>query len=351
MTAEKQKRESVIADQHCRIVIIGANFAGLTAAMRLPRSCRTSVIDSRPYFEFLPNIHELLSGIKSAESLRIDRKRLIERAGHRFIQDTVSSIDPVKKRVYTSKSKKLPYDICLVATGGINNTLGISGAAKYGMPFKTAEHCRDIGQRLKDLNRNNRRVTIVIVGGGLEGIEALGEILRRYRGNPKLEVHIVEKNKRLLSGEPAAIDRDIKNICNAYNVHFHTTTKINRVAKNKVWLSSGKKLHSDATIWTGGAAPSPLLHRSGLTEHPGKWAPVKATLQSNFFESIFIAGDAADFPGLRIKQAYHAMDMGELVTQNIKLLLADKNLKAFRPSSKSRIISKTIQHTINCSST
>jgi hypothetical protein len=69
------------------------------------------------------------------------------------------------------------------------------------------------------------------------------------------------------------------------------------------------------------------------------WAPVKATLQSKFFESIFVAGDAAGFPGLRIKQAYHAMDMGELVTRNIKLLLADENLNAFRPSSKSRIIS------------
>ena len=117
MPAEKKKRKSVITGQDRRIVIIGANFAGLTAAIRLPRTHRASVIDCRPYFEFLPNIHELLSGIKSAESLRLDRKRLVERAGHRFIQDTVSSIDPVNKRVYTSKSKKLPYDICLVATG------------------------------------------------------------------------------------------------------------------------------------------------------------------------------------------------------------------------------------------
>ena len=67
-----------------RIVIIGANFAGLTTAINLPQNYKVSVIDCRPQFEFLPNIHELLSGIKNPDSLRMDRKRLIEGAGHRF---------------------------------------------------------------------------------------------------------------------------------------------------------------------------------------------------------------------------------------------------------------------------
>ena len=104
----------------------------------------------------------------------------------------------------------MPYDICVVATGGINNTTGISGSAKFAMPFKTAGHCHSIGQRLKELNRSNRRVSVVVAGGGLEGIEALGEILRRYRRNPKLRIHIVEKNERLLATVPSGLDRDIK---------------------------------------------------------------------------------------------------------------------------------------------
>lgn len=155
MTASDKAGAAANTRQTCRIVIIGANFAGLSTAINLPRRYRATIIDSRSDFEFLPNIHELVSGLKKTDSLRLDRNRLIKRTGHRFIKDSVTSIDPVKKRIYTSTRKNMPYDICVVATGGINNTRGISGSAKFAMPFKTAEDCHSIGQRLKELNRSN----------------------------------------------------------------------------------------------------------------------------------------------------------------------------------------------------
>jgi NADH dehydrogenase len=323
----------------CRIVIVGANFAGLTTAINLPRNYKTTVIDGRPHFEFLPNIHELLSGVKKAKSLRLNRKRLIERAGHRFVLDSVTTIDPEKKRIYTSGRKKLPYDICVVATGGVNNTLGISGAAKYGMPFKTVAHCQEIGRSLKKLIRRDGPVSIVIVGGGLEGVEALGEILRRYRRNPHLEVHLVEKNSGLLNRVPAGVGRDLMKICKAFNVHFHTATGVTKLAKDKVWLSSRETIKSDATIWTGGAVPPRLLRRSGLTRKAGEWVAVNGYLQSKLFDSVFVAGDAAEVQELTSKQAYHAMDMGEVVAANIKSQLAGQDLETLRPSSKPKIIS------------
>jgi len=322
-----------------RIVIIGANFAGLTTAMNLSRKYRVNVIDSRPQFEFLPNIHELLSGIKKTGSLRMDRKRLIERAGHRFIRDTVTTIDPAKKKVYTSGRKRMPYDICVVAVGGVNNTLGIAGAARFGLPFKSVDQCQNIARSLKALSHRKDRASVVIVGGGLEGVEALGEILRRYRRHPGLEIHLIENRKRLLANWPKALDRNIRKTCKPYEVHFHTDTRITKLARHKVWLSSRETLDSDATIWTGGAIPPPLLHKSGLTEHPADWAPVNTCLQSKYYDSIFIAGDAAEWPGFKGKQAYDAMDMGECVAQNIKLLYTGDDLKEFRPSSKPTVIS------------
>ena len=325
--------------QSLRIVIIGANFAGLTTAINLPRDFRVNVIDCRPQFEFLPNIHELLSGIKKTGSLRMDRERLIERAGHRFIRDTVTTIDPAKKKVYTSSRKRMPYDICVVAVGGVNNTSGITGAAKFGLPFKSVEQCQNIARRLKTLARRKHCAPVVIVGGGLEGVEALGEILRKYRHQPDFEIHLIENRERLLANRPKAMDRDIRKICKPYKVHFHTNTRVTKIAANKVWLSSRVTLDSAATIWTGGAIPPPLLHKSGLTEHPGDWAPVNNCLQSKYYDSIFIAGDAVEWPELKSKQAYDAMDMGECVAQNIKSLSAGEDLKEFRNYSKPTVIS------------
>ena len=339
MSTRERKPRTSKNRQPLRIVIIGANFAGLTTAINLPRKYRVNVIDCRPQFEFLPNIHELLSGIKKTGSLQMDRKRLIELAGHRFIRDTVTTIDPDKKKVYTSGRKRMPYDICVVAVGGVNNTSGIAGAAKFGLPFKSVDQCQNIARRLKALSHRKDRATVVIVGGGLEGVEALGEILRRYRRHPGLEIHLIENRKRLLANRPKAMDRDIRKICKPYQVRFHTDTRVTKIARNKVWLSSRVTLDSDATIWTGGAIPPPLLHKSGLTKHRGDWAPVNTCLQSKYYDSVFIAGDAAEWSGLKSKQAYDAMDMGECVAQNLKLLSSGEALKEFRPSCKPTVIS------------
>ena len=56
-----------------KVVIVGANFAGLACAMKLSRRYDVTVLDASPHFEFLPNIHELLSGVKTPDLLRLQR--------------------------------------------------------------------------------------------------------------------------------------------------------------------------------------------------------------------------------------------------------------------------------------
>ena len=51
-------------DSRPRVVIIGGGFAGLTTALNLDRSFDVTLLDPKPWFEFLPNIHELVSGHK-----------------------------------------------------------------------------------------------------------------------------------------------------------------------------------------------------------------------------------------------------------------------------------------------
>ena len=89
-----------------RIVIVGANFAGLTAAQQLGRAHAVTVVDSSASFEWLPNIHELLSGVKRPAILRLSRPRLLARAGHRLVRATVATIDPAAAKVITAESAK-----------------------------------------------------------------------------------------------------------------------------------------------------------------------------------------------------------------------------------------------------
>lgn len=322
-----------------RVVIIGANFAGLSCAQRLSRRHAVTVVDPSAHFEFLPNIHELLSGVKKPALLRLPRERILHRLGHTFVQDSVSDIDAYNRAVTTTAGRSLKFDACVVAVGGMNNTYGIPGVAKYTRPFKSVEDCTAIASQLSALVKAKKRTSVVIVGAGLAGVEALGEILRRHRHRPDLDIHVVEGASRLVPSGPEVLNQEIMKKCRPYPVSFHLDTQVTAVTKTRVKLSSGEILRSDLTLWTGGAAPSPLLARSGLAPDEKSWAPTDDSLLSEVFDNVLVAGDAADLPRQPNKQAYHALAMGACAADNTERLLRGRRLKRFKPGPELSLIS------------
>lgn len=322
-----------------QIVIIGANFGGLTTALRLPNDYDVVVIDPSPHLEFLPNIHELISGVKSPDQLRLSKQRLLDRAGHRFVQDSVTNLNPTDRLVETDSGDTFSFDICVVAVGGVNNTFGVAGADEFTLPFKSVDQCQAIGQALQEKMAEQEHVVVCIVGGGLEGVESLGEILRKYGHREGLTVHLIESSDQLLPGLPASLGETVQRRCLNYAVHFQTGTRVQAVTETNVELTSGEVLPADITIWTGGAKPPALLAESGLAPEVDTWAPVNPTLQSRSFDDIFIVGDAAELPQALSKQAYYAIDMGECAAANITRYIENEPLTEFQPSTGLSLIS------------
>lgn len=322
-----------------RIVIVGANFGGVTAAQHLGREHAVTVIDGSSSFEWLPNVHELLSGVKRPETLRLSRPRLVARAGHRFVRTMVTAIDAAAAQVTTADGRRFGFDICIVAVGGVNDTFGVPGAEQHAMPFKSVNQCQAIGRELARLVRRPAGLSVVIVGGGLEGVEALGEILRRYRHRHDLTISVIEGAPTLLPGTPAALDAAVRAHCTPYGVHFHGETLVTEVTRSRVHLGSGETIPSDLTIWTGGATAPALLHTSGLADGPKQWAPVTEGLRSRAFANVFVIGDAAALHQPIGKQAYHAIQMGKCAADNAVRALAGRALRPFTPSAKPMLIS------------
>ena len=321
-----------------RVLILGGGFAGLAAALEFKGSRhQVTLIDQNRWFEFLPNIHELLSGVKPPDLLRLPLDDSLRQAGHNFIRDTVTSIDTDARTVSTQRRKRpIGYDVLIVTFGGVDATRGVQGVVENALPFKSVAQCKRIGQRLSQLARRRKPGNVVIVGGGLEGVEALGEILRRYRG--RMDVALLEARERMLPEAPAALDAHLRELCAPYEVRFEMEAPVAKIEPKAVMLRDGRSLPSDLTIWTGGPAPPALLAENGLAP-PGAWAPVGMTLQSKGHPEVFVAGDAAELPTPLARQAYHAMDMGVCAARNADRLLAGRSLSAFRPSSKPTLIS------------
>ncbi len=322
-----------------RVVVLGGGFAGLAAAAELPAEWRVTLVDRTRHFEFLPNIHELVSGVKTPRLLRLPRDRIVRDAGHRFVRAGVEGIDLAERRVHLEDRRPLPYDALIVALGGVNATHGVPGVETHALLFKSVDECARIGRRLEELATEDGPHEVVIVGGGLEGVEALGEMLRRWRQSSAFRIHLVEARARLLPEAPPSLDRHVRRLCRGFDVHFHTGAAVSKVQAGAVALAGGRILPSAATIWTGGPTAPPVLAASGLAPKPGAWAPVEASLRSAVAPEVFVAGDAAELPSPLEKQAYHALDMGRHAARNVRRLLDPSSLRPFRPAGKPTLVS------------
>lgn len=321
-----------------RIAIVGANFAGLSAAQRLGSDHAVTVIDGSPWFEWRPGIHELVSATSRAADLRLSRARLVSRAGHRFLRATVTDIDARAGCLTTSDDRQVEFDACIVAVGGVLNTFGVEGAGRYAMPLKTVEDGVAIGRRLAKLASGKGRKSVVIVGSGFEGIEVLGEILRRYRGRQSLHVSVIEAGSRLMPGSPRALDRAVRAHCASLDVDLLVGTAVAKVTRSRVQLAAGGSLRSDLTIWTAGATAPGLLRVARLSRGTETWAPVRKTLQSRQFDNVFVAGDASVLRPRLAKQAYYAMQMGQFAAVNAMRALAGRRLRQFIPVPKPMLV-------------
>jgi NADH dehydrogenase len=315
-----------------RVAIVGANFAGLRAAQCLGSGFDVTVFDPSPWFEWLPNIHELVSGAKRPGDLRLLRKRLVAAAGHHFVRDTVTAIDAKRGTLATASGTAHGFDYCIVAVGGIEETYGVRGVERHALPFRTVEQCAAIGRRLAILMKGRAPRSIVIVGGGFAGVEALGEILRRYRSRVSLTLHVVDAGPRLMPGVSPKIDAAVRKHVRARDVRIHTGVPVAAITATGVRLQSGERIRSDLTIWTGGGVAPSLLHAAKLAPKPRQWAPVDATLRSRRHHNVFVIGDAAALPQPVPKQAFHALEMGECAAANVRRAAAGRALRPYRPS-------------------
>jgi len=322
-----------------RVVIIGGNFAGLVAASRLSCDHDVTVVDPRADFEWTPNIHEILSGVKNRESVVLPRAKCVSRYGHTFLNDAVTYIDRDSNTVSTEDGLVLPYDACLVAAGSQRTTFGIEGADEHAIGLRLVDDAVSIASRLDKLARRKRPASVVVVGGGVSGIEAVGEILRRRAQDDVFKIHVIELESRILEQQPSGLTDDALQRLAPYPVTLHTGATVARVDARSVILRSGEKLTADLCVWSAGMTMPGFLRDTGLSSAGEEWLPVDDTLRSRHASNIFVAGDCAALPEPVRKQAYYAMDMGEVAGDNIARLLGNRRLRRFRAAPMPMLIS------------
>ncbi|MEL6343962.1 MAG: FAD-dependent oxidoreductase [Myxococcota bacterium] len=320
-----------------QVLIIGGGFAGLSAAQALSSKVDVILVDAGLDFEWQPNLHEIVSGLKRAQALQIPRAPLLERWGHRFVRARVLAVDPDNQRALLDNGQTLSYDVLMVAPGAARLTASLPQLSTHSVPLRTVADAEQIRARLQALEASGRPYHVVVMGGGFIGVELAGELLRSDAQLPSLKLHLVEGGERLMQGYPERIHRDVLKELTAASVDVRLNTRVASVEPEAVILENGERIAADLVVDGLGSAPPRLLAESGLAA-PRQWAPTRPGLQSVRYDNVFILGDSAALPSPISKQAYQALKMGAVAAENVGRLLRGRSLKTFRPREEVYLI-------------
>jgi NADH:ubiquinone reductase (H+-translocating) len=296
-----------------QVVIVGAGFGGLNAALRLARCpVRVTLIDRTNHHTFQPLLYEVATaGLSPGEIAAPIRWIVRGRSNIEVLLGEVQDFDLVR-RVVKLPDRELPYDYLIVAAGASHAYFGHDEWEPLAPGLKTIEDALEIRRRVllafelaeREASSGGAQVQLnfVIVGGGPTGVELAGtlsEIARRALADefssidPKrTRIILLEGGPRILSTYPEDLSRSAEDQLRALGVEVHTSAMVTGVEPAAV-LMGNTRLPAVVTLWAAGVAASPLGKKlDAPTDRAGR-VLVNPDLSIPGHRDVFVIGDLA----------------------------------------------------------
>jgi NADH dehydrogenase FAD-containing subunit len=272
------------------VIVLGGGYAGVHAANHLLQRPGTAVtlVNARPEFVERIRLHQLSAGTHDATT----GYDTLLGEGVRLVVDRAERIDTAARRVELASGTVLDYDYLIYAVG---STAGTTPESAYAI--SELEGARRLRARLQDVPMS---APIVVVGGGLTGIEAASEF--GEAGRPVTLVAGPVLGPSLGAQARRSVTRQLAKL----NVTVIEGPTVTAVGDQDVTLSDGRILPSAATVWTAGFGVPKLAADSGLrTDDLGRLL-TDETLTSIDDERVVGAGDAVSPSGVPLRMSCQA---------------------------------------------
>lgn len=303
-----------------RIVVLGAGYAGLTCFLELqdraPRTTDLVLVNADAYHWFTTELHTYVAG-QEEESVRVPLRRVVHRPGRLLIR-RVERVDSANQRVLFTGGESLRYDFLVFALGSDPEYYGLPGVQENSLVVGNYQGARALRERISALARNEQPPHIVVAGGGLTGVEVVGELADEYGG--RLRLSLVEAGPQIMAGFDPSLVAAARSVLESKGIQVLAGNPIKRVEGTTILFRSGERLHADLLIWAGGVRGSSVLARSGFVTTPKGRGMVDPFLRAEGIGNVYLVGDSAAFlDGSRElpPTAQAAVQMGKAVARNL----------------------------------
>ncbi len=297
-----------------RVVVIGAGFAGLSAAkaMRsLPAAI--TIVDRRNFHLFQPLLYQVATAALNPSDIAYPIRGIFR--GQRNVSEVVlgdvTGIDLGARSVTLERGRVIPFDYLVVATGAQHSYFGHDEWADYAPGLKTIEDALGIRRRIlrafeeAELDPANHEewLTFVVVGAGPTGVELAGavqEIAVHSLGRDfhhidpsRARVVLVEGAEQVLPLYPESLSLSARKQLEALGVEVRTGTVVTAVDESTVTFRHGEVIRARTILWAAGVAASPLGATLGIERDRAGRVPVGQDLSIAGHPEVFVVGDLA----------------------------------------------------------
>jgi NADH dehydrogenase len=283
-----------------RIVILGAGYAGASAAGRLARRLHADDVDlvlvnAEPDFVERVRLHQVAAG----QELRPRPLRgMLAGTGVALRVARVTAVDVDRKVVALTDigdggqggpvdgADELGYDTLVYALGSSMAEHGVPGVTEHAYEVASRPGALRLRERLAELAPGGR---VVVVGGGLTGIEAASEIAEA-RGD--LDVALAVRGDLGDWLSPAG-QRHVRAVFDRLGVTVHEHADVEHVGATEVLTGDGATIPADVTVWSAGFAVHPIAAATTLRVSASGQIVVDGTMRSVSHPDVYAVGDAA----------------------------------------------------------
>ncbi|AVZ73982.1 oxidoreductase [Streptomyces lunaelactis] len=276
--------------QH-RIIVLGAGYTGAIAAGRLAKRLRRedvaiTLVNAEPDFVERVRMHQLAVG----HDLRPRPfSEMFAGTGVELKLAKVTSVDVGRKTVAVidaNGAEELEYDSLVYALGSGWNTQGVPGTAEHAHEITGRPGALRLRERLAGLGAGQ---PVVVVGGGLTGLEAATEIVE---ARPDLDVTLAARGGLGDWLSPKG-RRHLRKVFDKLGITVHEHTAVTGVEADRVATADGKSVPAAVTVWTTGFAVHPIAKATALEVTGTGQIVVDGTMRSVSHPDVYAIGDAA----------------------------------------------------------
>jgi NADH:ubiquinone reductase (H+-translocating) len=365
--------------KHHHIVILGSGFAGVEVLKRLQKKFKNNedvaitLVSKDNFILFTPMLPEVASGMIETRHIVTPIRSFCSKAN--FYEANVDSIDfknkqvtirhPVGKLSEPARWDKhmLKYDHLVVALGSETRFFGMADVKEHSFTMKSIDdaiaarnHILSILEQanIESENRDLTKslLTFVVVGGGFNGIETVGELndfiretIRAYYKNiymSDVRVILVSATDKILEQVDEKLGEWALQKLKAKGVEFIMNRHVSGATATTAKLDDGGIIPCHTLIWAAGVTPTDLV-ASLSCEHDKR----HAIIVNNYLEikgyerQVYALGDCASITDPHTGKPYpptaqHAVREARVAAKNIIYDIEGKQNKKIKFDYKTK---------------